>query len=464
MAVFLINWHWVLLILTVPFFGLPSPWPLISIIGVPLIWTLIWLSGGKPLVKTPLNIPILILSVMILVSAWVTYDLKVSIGFVAGAVLGMAAFFTVARYARTPKGWWICFFLFVASNLFLTAAVALMVEWTDNKIELLSPIISRLGEPLVTISIFPRKPHPNIIAVFLLAVLPILIVFLISILGHRKRWAMIFGSKRTNLMIVFIFILSIIGIIILLLSQSRGGYIAFAAACLSMLLVCLPRRGRWLLLFGIVVISLVVVFQMRSGAPALELKFLQSKNLNDSALSMDSMEGRIDIWERAMYGIQDFPLTGMGMGTFGHIMPILYPLAGVSSDGIPLNAHNTYLQAALDLGFPGLIALLWVQIASLWMLFKSWRLEEKWQDDPNATELFSSIPGSKLLAKPILLGLGGVYCAYLLFGLVESFGLGVYILNWMLTGLIVGFYQQLQNCQKGEASASPSNVVLQGGK
>lgn len=435
-----------MLILAVPFFGLPSPWPLISICVVTLVWVVLWLAGARPLVKTPLNIPVLIIALMILISTLVTYDLNISIGFVSGAVLGLVAYLTVARYATTPKGWWICFLLFGASNVLLAFAVALMVEW-PQKIDLLAPITARLGGPLVKLPFFPRIPHPNLIPVFLLSVLPLLFAFTLYAVGQRTSWSRIYGTKRTLAIILCTIFLTLVSGAILLLSQSRGGYIAIAATALIMLMVWLPARGRWLVLIGVGITVLIAAAQFRSGSLATVREYSQELLTNDTAFSLDSMKGRIDLWKRAMYGIQDFPLTGMGMGTFGHVMPVLYPLPGVSEDGIPLNAHNTYLQAALDLGIPGLIALLWIQAGSLWMLVKSWKIVTKWQDDTADRMDLPSIKGTRMLTRPILLGMGGVYCAYLIFGMVESLGLGVSILNWMLTGLIFGFHFQIRSNQ-----------------
>lgn len=53
--------------------------------------------------------------------------------------------------------------------------------------------------------------------------------------------------------------------------------------------------------------------------------------------------------------------------------------------------------------------------------------------------------------KNVALGLGGGLIAYLVFGLAESLGLGVYILIWILIGLITGLFRQIQPAQKENA-------------
>ena len=63
--------------------------------------------------------------------------------------------------------------------------------------------------------------------------------------------------------------------------------------------------------------------------------------------------------------------TGMGMDTFRSVVNVLYPLQIISA-GSPIkdigHAHNEFLQAALDLGIPGLIAFISIYIVAFTML------------------------------------------------------------------------------------------------
>jgi hypothetical protein len=71
-----------------------------------------------------------------------------------------------------------------------------------------------------------------------------------------------------------------------------------------------------------------------------------------------TLAGRVEIWSRALYAVQDFPFTGCGLGTFRRVVRILYPLFRIPSTTDIAHAHNIFLQTALDLGLPGLIAYL----------------------------------------------------------------------------------------------------------
>ena len=96
------------------------------------------------------------------------------------------------------------------------------------------------------------------------------------------------------------------------------------------------------------------------------LDFLSSSN------TVSGVGGRQEIWSRAIYMIQDFSFTGIGMGSFGEVADLLYPFFLYTEGSIP-HAHNIFLQIAVDLGIPGLIAWLaiWIAITfTAWQLFR----------------------------------------------------------------------------------------------
>ena len=68
--------------------------------------------------------------------------------------------------------------------------------------------------------------------------------------------------------------------------------------------------------------------------------------------------------------LQDFPFTGIGMGSFEQVTNLLYPLFIAPGGGIT-HAHNLFLQVAVDLGLPGLVA--WLSILIL-VVAVSWRV------------------------------------------------------------------------------------------
>ena len=92
-----------------------------------------------------------------------------------------------------------------------------------------------------------------------------------------------------------------------------------------------------------------------------------------STVFAPSLADRVEIWSRAVYGLQDFSFTGMGLGTFRYVMPVLYPLFTVSPDVDLGHAHNEWLQAGVDLGLAGLVVFVALQGLSGVLAYQAFR-------------------------------------------------------------------------------------------
>ncbi len=123
------------------------------------------------------------------------------------------------------------------------------------------------------------------------------------------------------------------------------------------------KWGKWLLIAaGIGAIGLLIYFQQDITTA-----------LAQGSDPIGGIEGRLEIWSRAIYGLQDFPFTGMSMNGFRKVVHILYPLFLISPDSDIGHAHNHLLQAGLDLGLPGLISYLALWFISVGLLWKGWQ-------------------------------------------------------------------------------------------
>lgn len=89
--------------------------------------------------------------------------------------------------------------------------------------------------------------------------------------------------------------------------------------------------------------------------------------------TLSGIGGRTQIWNRAIYMIQDFPITGVGMGLFGDVADAFYPFTSTEPGQIS-HTHQLFLQVAVDLGVPGFIA--WLTILVL-VLMSAFRLYKK---------------------------------------------------------------------------------------
>ncbi len=133
----------------------------------------------------------------------------------------------------------------------------------------------------------------------------------------------------------------------LLLTQSRGAILgALVALALVTALLSPKMRLAWWLI-GIVGLALAAV----KGNDLLQT-FMTA---DASRSSVYSLAQRMELWERALNIGADFSFTGIGMGSFLEVLPLLYPtfLVTVTAD-VP-HAHNLYLQTLVEMGIPGLL-------------------------------------------------------------------------------------------------------------
>lgn len=86
----------------------------------------------------------------------------------------------------------------------------------------------------------------------------------------------------------------------------------------------------------------------------------------------DSNSERINIWNNAVEGIIDQPLTGYGVGVFNKIEKFKYVQYGKITRTIPKTApgHNTYLDIALYFGLIGLLIFMIILCSIFFKCFK----------------------------------------------------------------------------------------------
>jgi putative inorganic carbon (HCO3(-)) transporter len=148
---------------------------------------------------------------------------------------------------------------------------------------------------------------------------------------------------------------------VLILTKSRGAWMAFGGI-LAVLSLLRWRRG-WILLLAILTAGLVSI-------PLFGLSNLMEALTANDALG--GLDGRLEIWSRAVYLIRDYPVTGIGMGTFVNVVDGQYPFFRFLPGQI-VHAHNLFLQVAVDLGLLGLIAWLGILIGVITISWKIYR-------------------------------------------------------------------------------------------
>ena len=290
----------------------------------------------------------------------------------------MAVFFAIVRWSKQPRGWWGSLVIFLLSGVGIATAGLLGTRWFTMKFDFLTPITDRLPIRITGLPGAAEGFHPNEVAGSLLWILPVFGILSMMILSGRGT----FPGKSPRLMKWFIniVILGLTGFIaaVFVLTQSRGGYIALALTLLILCILSLPKWSRLVLLIGGAVVAGSVGFWwMTSPSNPVFLQATQQTGLLTGPLSVGSFVARMEIWSRAIYGIQDFPFTGMGMNTFRRVVQLLYPLFSFPPDMDIGHAHNEFLQAGLDLGIPGLVGFIGINLLIFWMLIQTWRISHK---------------------------------------------------------------------------------------
>ena len=147
----------------------------------------------------------------------------------------------------------------------------------------------------------------------------------------------------------------------LLLSQSRAGFLAttVALAVFFPLLALSQHRDRanaWIAA-GLAAAAMLV-FLALSGGQLID-------RLDPETLSAQS-HGRSEVFAITMKAIADAPLEGYGLGAFEEVFRLYQP---ADFPGIWAQAHNSYLENALELGIPAAaamtLAVAWLALACL---------------------------------------------------------------------------------------------------
>jgi O-antigen ligase len=161
--------------------------------------------------------------------------------------------------------------------------------------------------------------------------------------GEAPMRALVDFPNRAGLLLAIVVLLGLA----LLATGSRAGALAGLLG-LGATFILGWRRRAWVAhgAVGVVLVGL--------GASVLFLG-TTSEALFDRLAQLDlANESRWAVYQDTIAAILDEPLFGHGAGTFGDFYP-RYHGPEVPSTGIWLQAHNTYLQAAAELGLPAVV-------------------------------------------------------------------------------------------------------------
>lgn len=430
------QWHWsiglegIVLLLAIPLLLYPDFFPVATTAILLLLgfsWLISWQTTKQPFPATPLNSPLLLFILMLAIGILVSADLDLTLPKATGLLLGVALWRYMILTIQNQHTflWGVGAFSILGAGIIITGILS--ADW-NLKVGFLEKIIPLLPSRLI---VLPDAPSEGVHANSLAGVFTLFVPFSLSLL---IAWRPTRLKTAVYIFLVFSFVITT-GL--LLLTQSRSGWIgafiglgALLFLWSNLIVSAKIRQSIWLgfalvLIIGIVALAWIdpTKLQMFIGDP------VQKKVIGD----FSTIGFRLEVWEWAIEGIRDFPFTGTGLGAFRRVIHRFYPI-DVRPNYDIAHAHNIFLQTALDVGLPGLIAYL----AMLSIVgFMGWQVAKHNEQ-----------------LRPFALGLLASLIAFHTYGLTDALALGSKpgILFWMALGLLTAMF----NCSSEQASQRSS--------
>jgi hypothetical protein len=203
---------------------------------------------------------------------------------------------------------------------------------------------------------YPFTPfvNRNDMAGWMVLALPLAAGYLLARLEVRREGRLESAFDRTGVWLG-VAVLAMAGVLVATLS--RSGLTAAAAAAGTLILLSRRRlagRGRARLLAAIALVALVGAAYANVGALMTRVgETLQS-----------GVGGRREIWETTLAMIRDFPLTGVGVGSYQRAMTVYQPVHVFAFN----HAHNEYLQLLAEGGLLFCVPAACAAVAGIWRI------------------------------------------------------------------------------------------------
>jgi putative inorganic carbon (HCO3(-)) transporter len=358
--------------------------------------------------RAPTDLVLVLLLIMVAVSVLLSPLPQRSLAALGPLAGGIVLYLLLAKWPWTRAQWnriaW--------GIILMGAGIGLVGMLVPDLIGGQHPVLQRL--PLVARlqRWLPDGFNPNVIAGAMVLLLPFGVARTLAVRGVHGVgcWLRrIIAAMATVVMLG-----------VLILSESRGGYLAAALGLLLLAFLCWQRVGRR-------VVPFLILAAIVAGS------LIGWKNVIEAILfsaSKQGLSGREEVWSRTFYIIADFPFTGAGLGCFEPVVAMMYPMFTIAG-GTTSHAHNLFLQVAVDLGLPGLIAYLATLGMSFYLVFLAYRF-------------FSREDGREpmLLCAACIAALAGM----VLHGLIDCavWGNKGAFIAWIVLGLSAAMYRLAQ--------------------
>jgi len=402
--------HFAAVVICLPPLTLTTQFPLwaqiTSLVGLILISLFARLGRRPPVPRTPIDLPVCALLLLLPGNLLVSADQSLTLPHVYKVVASTWLFYATVEFLRDTKWFGLGTWAICLLGLALVPVVLFGTAWGGgNKLSWLPPEITahlpRLFRPF-------WKPvdytgfNPNMTGGTLAMLLPLPVALCFYARDLRARLlagagALVMGGT-------------------LVLTQSRGAMLATLAGICALLIA---KSWRWAIVLALLLAGGALLLN-ETGA----LTIAPSPSVEaDVQNAVESAEGRLELWSRAWYMMQDFAFTGIGMGMVPRVLPTLYPTFLIPTTADIPHLHSLYLNTGAELGFPGLIALCALLVD---LLVLSWLAVR------SARRTHGSL-------EPLALGLFGMQIVLCTHGLVDAITTSSYIhlIAWGLLGVAV---------------------------
>ena len=303
------------------------------------------LTSRRTLRLTPLALPLALFLLSAILGLWPAYDRSLSWNTLIALVVGFVLYVLASRLAVSSRRWR----AIAAVIVFVSALLSLyfVTQYTHFGYPAKIGLIGRLGTLIgnVVPSVGGWAPTANSVATFLEGVifLAVTLVLTEKKLMWRAGWAIGVG---------------LIGLA-LLISSSRGAWVAVVVA-LVLWLALHWRPARVIAATGAILLLGLVIYVIVQG----DITVLDDVPIANRILApLFIRPDRLEVYRGSIYLIQDFPLTGIGLGRQFAMVYSKYAL--LIQHAFLSYSHNLYLEVWLEQGLLGITAWLYL-VATLY--------------------------------------------------------------------------------------------------
>jgi putative inorganic carbon (HCO3(-)) transporter len=407
-----------LLLIALPFLLFPNVSPIGTLVAFLLI---ISVESLPPLLRwrpfpklQPFDLILLLWLCLIGLSILVTADPDLTLGKAGGVLLGIAIWRYVGRAVKRPFHWYFVLTFFGLLGGGFIGLGILSADWIA-KSGAITALTELLPNRQITLpGLGDGAAHPNQVAGTLLFYLPLLWSVTVAHWQRNANW------QRFSLLL-----LTLAATAVLILTQSRSGWLAGVGSLYLLVVLWTavlpkahPRKRTLLLISGTFTLLGIITFFLIG--PDQLASFWQDPAQETALGSFGSLGFRQEVWLWTIVMLQDFPFTGIGLGSFQQVIRRLYPVM-VSPSYAITHAHNVFLQMGVDYGLFGLILYLALIGILLTMLWRAARRQPRW--------------------RPYALGFAASLLAYHIYGLGDVLDSKTNLVIWIMYGLITALSQ-----------------------